>query len=378
MDAVFNRVKAATCLLVGTDAHFRAVAEAAARREFPGGVVTTPLTLKDALQSTMPPGLELLVLAHPNKTDLEHAGEAIDATGLPRWAIVVCGEGEANERVDFVPQEEWSEHLLGRVFRSALEQHQLRRANARLRGDLRTMAYRIMHDLRTPLGGILVTAESLKEALADCEPSNAALAKPLFDSVDDMKSLIERVSMLAKASLNPISRAPVAMGEVVFRVLQGLERQILRQGAIIAQPADWPEVEGMAPWLETIWSNLLLNALQHGNDGARIELGWSQAGGEYRFWVLSRHGRVPPEKLPKLFQPFHLLHQPNATRGLGLSIVQRLVELQGGNCGREFLAEDGSVFFFTLPAANRPAAPGSGSTTQNAVCESSATPRRPT
>jgi hypothetical protein len=32
----------------------------------------------------MRPGLELLVLAHPNRADLEQAGEAIDASGLPR------------------------------------------------------------------------------------------------------------------------------------------------------------------------------------------------------------------------------------------------------------------------------------------------------
>jgi K+-sensing histidine kinase KdpD len=148
------------------------------------------------------------------------------------------------------------------------------------------------------------------------------------------------------------------MGEVVFRVLQGSESEILGKGAIIAQPADWPEVQGMGPWLETIWSNLLVNALQHGNDGARIELGWSQAGGEYRFWVLNPQGRVPVEKLPSLFQPFHLLHQPSASRGLGLSIVQRLVELQGGNCGHEFRAGGGSVFFFTLPMASDPGALG--------------------
>ena len=139
------------------------------------------------------------------------------------------------------------------------------------------------------------------------------------------------------------------MGDVVQRVLQGLERHILRKSAVIAQPSGWPEVDGISPWLETIWSNLLLNALQH-NGASRIELGWSQADGGFRFWLLNRQGRVPADKLPTLFQPFHLLHQSNARRGLGLSIVQRLVELQGGSCGHEFPSGDGSTFFFTLPA----------------------------
>jgi K+-sensing histidine kinase KdpD len=44
------------------------------------------------------------------------------------------------------------------------------------------------------------------------------------------------------------------------------------------------------------------------------------------------------------------LHELAAAGGLDLSIVQRLMELQGGNCGYENLPTGGSLFFFTLPA----------------------------
>ena len=43
------------------------------------------------------------------------------------------------------------------------------------------------------------------------------------------------------------------------------------------------------------------------------------------------------------------LHEPDAAHGLGLSIVQRLMELQGGHCGYEPRLEGGSRFYFTLP-----------------------------
>jgi signal transduction histidine kinase len=221
---------------------------------------------------------------------------------------------------------------------------------------LRTIARRVMHDLRTPLGGILGAGDALKEALAEHEPAAATLAKPLFDSVDEMRRLLERVGLLAKASAEPVSKTPLAMGEVVFRVLQRFEPRILNQGAVVAKAAHWPEVDGVPAWLETVWSNLLANALQHGSGAGGIELGWSPAGGEFRFWVLNHHGRVPAEKLRTLFQPFHLLCQPDAKRGLGLSMVQRLVELQGGSCGYEPFSADGSTFFFTLPAGTRPEA----------------------
>jgi signal transduction histidine kinase len=106
-------------------------------------------------------------------------------------------------------------------------------------------------------------------------------------------------------------------------------------------------VNGVFPWLEVVWWNLLANALQFGKD--RIELGWQKENGELRFWICDNGAGVPMEKRDKLFQPFHTLHEPDAAHGLGLSIVQRLMELQGGRCRYEPRAEGGSRFYFTLP-----------------------------
>ena len=163
---------------------------------------------------------------------------------------------------------------------------------------------------------------------------------------------MDRVSQLTKATANPVSKRPVAMKEVVWAVMQRLERQILKLGAVVTQSTSWPEVNGVSSWLEIVWWNLLINALQHGKEAARIELGWSKNKREFRFWVCDNGGGVPSEQIDTLFQPFHLLHHPNARKGLGLSIVQRLMELQGGNCGYERVATGGSLFFFTLPAGS--------------------------
>ena len=222
---------------------------------------------------------------------------------------------------------------------------ELLRENARLRGDLLTVARRISHDLRTLLGGILTTSEVLKETLADNNQSSAPLVAPIFHSAEGLAKLIERVSFVLKASVNPVAKEPVKMGDVVFRALQSLESKILKKNIIVAEPASWPEVSGVAVWLEVVWWNLLANAVQHGK--SRIEIGWSREKGGWRFWICDDGGGVPAEKLDKLFQPFDSLHGPDSTQGLGLSIVQRLVELQGGVCGYE---PADRRFYFTLPA----------------------------
>jgi signal transduction histidine kinase len=118
---------------------------------------------------------------------------------------------------------------------------------------------------------------------------------------------------------------------------------------MVSQPASWPEVAGVAPWLQVIWWNLLDNALKHGGPSAEIRLAWSRAPDGYRFSVVDRGAGIAPALQAGLFQPFDQLHALR-TPGLGLSIVQRLVALQGGRCGYERLADGTSAFFFILPA----------------------------
>jgi K+-sensing histidine kinase KdpD len=224
------------------------------------------------------------------------------------------------------------------------------RENERLRGDLLTVARRICHDLRTPLGGILTTSEILKEVLVENGVASEVLMATIFDSAEDMTRLIDRVSFVLKASANPIANQHVKMSEVVFRVLQCWEGKILKTKVTISEPASWPEVNGVFSWLEVVWGNLLANALSYGKD--RIELGWEKERGEFRLWISDNGNGVPTGKCDKLFQSFDSLHEPNAKHGLGLSITQRLVELQGGRCGYEPRVGGGACFYFTLRAEN--------------------------
>ena len=217
----------------------------------------------------------------------------------------------------------------------------------RLRGDLLTVANRVSHDLRTPLGGIMTAAEVLREIFAD-QKEAATFTKAIFNSTDDMTRLIKQISFVMRATASPLAKERVNMGEIAASALQQLESRIMKKNASIVEPPSWPEINGVPLWLEAVWCNLLTNALQHTGDKPRIELSWREENGWLRFEVSDNGGGVAEELRPGLFRPFHLLHQPNSTRGLGLSVVQRLMELQGGNCGYEPLA-GGSCFFFSLP-----------------------------
>ncbi len=223
------------------------------------------------------------------------------------------------------------------------------RENARLRGDLMTLAKRFSHDLRTPLGGIVSTAEAIREILAKHDPTAVSLVEALLSSTDEMAQLIKQVSFVARASASPLPKTTVHMAEPVFIALQRLESRILRQQAALTEPPTWPVVPGVPAWLEVIWWHLLRNALQYGGPNCRIELGWTAQAGSLRFWLSDTGPGVPEALHGKLFRGFHALHEEHGVPGFGLSIVQRLVELQGGDCGYETRGQGGALFFFTLP-----------------------------
>lgn len=316
-----------------------------AREAFPQALVRPAPSVAEALASP-PAGRELLVLTGADESEAGLASQALDAGELPRWAVVHLGD-EPSDLFESVPPEDWNVRRLTRTFRSALMQHDLLRENLRLRGDLKTVARRVTHDLRTPLGCILTVCEVLKDpSRGGLDSADAVHA--VRESASELSRLTEQVSLVLKATLDPVPPLVLPLGPLVQHVLAGLPPECEKRAARIRRPGDWPNVVGVPAWLEFIWSQLIQNALRHGGRTGAIQLGWSREDRFIRCWV-SSPGLVPPAIRPRLLRSFNLLHTQTGV-GLGLALVERLVFLQGGRTGYEAGDDNRSVFFFTLPA----------------------------
>jgi signal transduction histidine kinase len=320
----------------------------AARAAFPHATIRPAASVAEALRAPAD-DRERRVLASPEETEGGLASQALDAGDLPRWAVVHLGE-EPSDLFETVPPEDWNARQLARIFRSALMQHDLLCENLRLRGDLKTVARRVTHDIRTPLGCILTVCEAIKDpARAGMQPDDVAGA--VRDSAHELSRLTDRVSLLLKATLEPVPPLTLAMGPLVTQVLAELPPEFERRAQRIRQPAEWPDAIGVHAWLAFIWDQLIQNALRHGQRTGTVQLGWTRAGRDIRYWV-SSPGTIPAAMRERLLRPFNLLHK-QAGVGLGLALVERLVSLQGGRCDYEATGENRSVFSFTLPAAGR-------------------------
>ncbi|HEY8994818.1 MAG TPA: HAMP domain-containing sensor histidine kinase [Lacunisphaera sp.] len=320
------------------------LARQAAQAAFPQREVIVLPDLHAALQVPPASAPQLLVLGDPGLPVVAEASQVLEKTGLPRWAIVAMGAGESDV-AETVPMAEWSPPLLARVFRATLLQHELLWENLRLRGDMKTVARRVSHDMRTPIGCIYTTADMLPELDA---ASLVELGGVIKQSAREISQIIDRVGFVLQASVDSALFSTVKMGPVVEQVLKDLDPAIKKAGAVVVPPVTWPEVIGVVSWLQVIWRDLLDNALQHGGPAPRITLTWERTADSCRFAVTDNGSGVSAGRLAALFGPFDQLHDIRES-GIGLAIVHRLTSLQGGSCGYEKTPQGGACFHFTIP-----------------------------
>ncbi|OQW93970.1 MAG: hybrid sensor histidine kinase/response regulator [Beggiatoa sp. IS2] len=218
--------------------------------------------------------------------------------------------------------------------------------------ELDAFAHTVAHDLKNPLSAIVGLAEML---VNDCTGHTSTLEKlkVIAHASQQMFNIIDAMLLLAGVSKKAkIEHLPLDMAQIVSQVLQQrLLQEIKEYQAEIHLPDNWPSALGYAPWIEEVWANYLSNALKYGGHPPHLELGADiQEGNMIRFWVRDNGIGLTPKAQAQLFTPFTRLHKNRAEgHGLGLSIVQQIVEKLGGQVGVDSKHGQGSLFYFTLP-----------------------------
>ena len=337
-------MKDTTVYLVRLPEAAREAARRAVAESLPGARVVPARSVAE-IRAAERRARELVVLSSEDDAEVVRASQGLDEHELPRWAVVCLGRIES-DLAETVAPEDWNPRMLGRIFRLVLLQHELWRENLQLRGDLKTVARRVSHDLRTPLSCVHTVCELLREQAGD--PAGVRQTSGIIrNAALEAGQVLDRVGALLKASTDPLPPTTVPAGAAVAAALEQLEPELQAAGRRLRQPPSWPEVLAVRPWLEIVWHNLIHNALRHGARAGEIELGWTPQDDGARLWIAS-DGLVPAPMRPRLLRPFHGLHAHTAA-GLGLSVVERLVTLQGGRCGYEAGDDGRATFWFTLP-----------------------------
>ncbi|HZZ86181.1 MAG TPA: HAMP domain-containing sensor histidine kinase [Anaeromyxobacteraceae bacterium] len=212
------------------------------------------------------------------------------------------------------------------------------------------------HDLRNPLGAIVMSAALLqkKGGLAGWQ---AKTVERMRSSAGRMGRIINDLLSYTRTRLGggiPMERRPADLGEITRKVCDEL-------AAANPDRAVRCEAEGdlTGEWdpdrLEQVFSNLVSNALDHGEPEVPVTVTARGGGAEVEVQVRNR-GAIPPEVLERAFEPFHRGPEGGSRKasglGLGLYIAKVIVQGHGGEialrCEGEADASD-TVLSVSLP-----------------------------
>lgn len=218
--------------------------------------------------------------------------------------------------------------------------------------DLEAYARTVAHDLKEPLAVMVLTSNLITKIPDLSRDELNEYLQQIRSTAYQMNTIINTLLLFAKVSRAEAPVERVDMDWVVKNVRDRLSHMINEYQAQLDLPQSWPVAIGYAPWLEEVWTNYISNALKHGGQPPRVELGAStQTDGMVRFWTRDNGPGVPPHEQARLFAPLSQVSPSDARGdGLGLSIVLCIVEKLGGQVGVESEVGRGSQFFFTLPA----------------------------
>ncbi|MBB4637535.1 sensor histidine kinase [Longimicrobium terrae] len=214
----------------------------------------------------------------------------------------------------------------------------------------------VSHDLRNPLGVVMMAASFLRELVPAENPQVKRQLDMIDRSAQQMNRMIEDLLDVARVDAGRLSvePAPASPASLISEAVDLLRPLADDAGITLVAECDGalPRVLADRARVLQVFSNLGGNAVKFTPRGGRITLGATVDGETVRFHVADSGLGMPAEHLSHLFDRFWQASR-NDRRGigLGLAIVQGIVTQHGGRVWAESAPGEGSTFHFTLPLA---------------------------
>ncbi|HNS21274.1 MAG TPA: ATP-binding protein [Sedimentisphaerales bacterium] len=295
-------------------------------------------------------------LEHPEKTVANVQG--FDSDPMAETNVVIhLKDGRIFER--YSKPQVLDGRIVGRVwsFRDVTEQvrlvQELEGANQRLakvNKELQDFAYVVSHDLKAPLRGIKTLAGWIA---SDCADKLDAEAKEqlvlLLSRVDRMHDLIDGILQYSRIGRLTEEKTRVDLNELVPQVVDLLAPPDSIQITVCDR---LPVVECERTRMTQVFQNLIGNAIKYmDKPQGRITVGCTEDDGWWTFRIADNGPGIEEKHFDRVFQLFQTLSPKDdgESTGIGLTLVKKIVELNGGRIWVESQLGEGSTFLFTLP-----------------------------
>ncbi len=215
----------------------------------------------------------------------------------------------------------------------------------------------VSHDLRTPLGAILMTAAGLTKTAAAADASGLLprTVGRIQRSAQQMLRLIEDLLDFAsiEAGSLAIKRRPDAPGSLIAETLTSFESAANKRRLAAEVAPQLPNIYCDRDRVLQVLSNLVANATKVTADGGHITLRVGARGDEVFFAVSDDGPGISPEDSKHLFERYWRSDEAHYKgTGLGLAIARGIVDAHGGRIWVESELGQGATFLFTIPTAD--------------------------
>ncbi|MEP0813285.1 MAG: PAS domain S-box protein [bacterium] len=325
----------------------------------------------------------ILKLCAPGRMAAEILGRPLDTEhpilpdrAFEKLADCLRGESFYSEEIKFTPEGEegasyldiWGVPLVGEneeiegalvIAADRTRQVQIREELVKNRRLAATgqLAASLAHEINNPLNSIRYNLELAEMDLEDFAEKHAqngigAIEEYLHTvnrEIDRIGDIVRNLLDLHRSSrLSPI---PLDLNAVINDVLVLMRKQILEQGAkVVFEPKHGlPDINGLSGPIKQIVINMITNSLQSFDEKpGRIDIATGSEG-DFGYFVVSDDGcGIPPEVLPRIFEPFFSTKGLSGV-GLGLAICESIVNQFGGRIEVESEVGQGTRFAVYLP-----------------------------
>jgi signal transduction histidine kinase len=228
---------------------------------------------------------------------------------------------------------------------------------AALNSELEAYSGSVSHDLKAPLRAMRAWTQIVLEECSGktLDADGQAKLQRVLEAGDRMDGLIGSLLTYAKISRADITFERLDLTSLLRDALEPLKSELEHRQAELRVVEPLGCVLGHRTTLVQAITNLVSNAAKFTRPGTSpvVSLRSECRQGRRRLWVEDNGIGIASEDFERIFRPFERLHgqKEYAGHGMGLAIVQRAAERQGGAVGVESEPGNGSRFWIELPTA---------------------------
>ena len=218
--------------------------------------------------------------------------------------------------------------------------------------ELEAFSYSVSHDLRAPLRAVDGFSRILEEKHGS-ELSNGAkrYIKLVRNNTLQMGVLIDDLLAFSRLGRQAVHKTRVSTLDLTQRVVEDA-RHINHGRPVDVVIGDLPECQADPALLKQVLVNLISNAIKFSRNAEtpRVEIGCRQNGGPNIFFIRDNGVGFEMAYAHKLFGVFQRLHRQEDFEGtgVGLAIVQRIIQRHGGRVWADSQPGQGATFYFSF------------------------------